>query len=210
MKTGVKFMLVAVVAAAIGCFALTSCQPEPEPEPVHIDNPYGYEITDTIIVIFGDERWTTLTYTSYMEHEELSGYDWIYINAHKEGSAYPAFKMKILRGEGVHSGHTSINDPGLGYTIPGAMVGDPQCGSVLYYENGQITSPDGTQTSDWWPLDVRMEVLTYNDTTKQVSAYVAGTMFDYKSWVLREAVNVEDAEVREFTITFGDLPIGTK
>ena len=102
----------------------------------------------------------------------------------------------------------SINDPGLGFTVPGAMTGDPQCGTVLYYEDGQVSSPDGTKTSDWWPLDIRMEVLKYVDSTKQVSAYVTGTLFDYESWVKRDAVNVEDAEVREFTITFGELPVG--
>lgn len=208
MKTGSKIMFVAAAAVMLGCMVLAACQPEPEPEPVHIDNPYGYEITDTIIVLFGDERWTTLEYTSRIVHEDLSGYDWIHIDAHKEGSPYPAFRMKILRGEGIHEGHMSINDPGLGYTVPGAMTGDPQCGSVLYFEDGQVSSPDGTKTSDWWPLDIRMEVLKYIDSTKQVSAYVTGTMFDYESWVKREAVNVEDAEVREFTITFGDLPVG--
>ena len=208
MKNSGKLFLAALAAVAMGCMVLVACQEEPEPEPDFSEyDSLGYEIGDSIIVHFGDERWTTLNYTSYVEHEELSGYDWINIIAHKDGVTYPRFKMKILKGEGVHAGHTSINDAGLGYTIPGAMTGDPQCGSVLYYENGQINSPDGTTTSDWWPLDISMSVLKYIDSTNQVTAYVTGTMFDYKSWVLREAENVEDAEVREFTITFGDLPV---
>lgn len=208
MKIGFKMFFAAMATIAMGCFVLTACQPEPEPEPDFSEfDSLGYEIGDSIIVHFADERWATLNYTSYVEHEDLSGYDWINIIAHKEGSTYPFFKMKILKGEGVHAGHTSINDAGLGYTIPGAITGDPQCGSVFYYESSQVNSPDGTVTSDWWPLDISMSVLKYIDSTNQVTAYVTGTMFDYKSWVMREVENVEDAEVRDFTITFGDLPV---
>ncbi len=208
MKTGGKILFAAVLAVAMCCFVMTSCTPEEEPAPDFSDfDSLGYEINDSITVHFGDTRWTTLEYTSRMEHDELLGYDWIYVETHKPDSRYPAIRMKFFQGEGAHSGVMTINDVGLGYTVPGALYGDAQCGFVFYYENGVVHSPDGTVTSDWWPLNITMEVLRYNDSTRQATAYIHGTVFDYESWANREVANVEDCETREFTITFGDLPI---
>ena len=208
MRTGKKILLGVAAAVAMGCLVLASCKKEEEVKPDFSEfDSLGYEINDSITVHFGNERWTTLEYVSRYEHDDVSGFDWIYLDAHMPGRTYPAIKVKMLRGEGVHSGTMSINNPGLGFTVPGALVGDPQCGNVLYYDSCQVTSPDGTKTSDWWPKDIRMEVLKYVDSTHQVTAYLSGTLFNYKSWVNQEVQNVEDAEVREFAITFGDLPL---
>ena len=209
MKTGKKIFMAMAAAVALGCLVLVSCKKEPEPEPDFSDyDSLGFEITDSITVHFGDERWTTLEYSAYIEHEEISGFDWIYVTARKPGSTYPYINMKFFEGEGVHTGTLAINDPGIGYTIPGELTGDAKCGNVRYFEKCQVTSPDGTKTSDWLPLNIRMQVLKYVDSTHQATAYITGTLYDYKSWVNREVTNVEDAEVREFTITFGDLPVG--
>ncbi len=213
MKTGGKILLAAVVAIAMGCIVLSSCKKEEEPEPDFSDfDSLGYEINDSITVHFGDQRWTSLEYTSRMEHDDISGFDWIYVETHKPGSRYPSIRMKFFRGVGAHTGSMTINDVGLGYTIPGALYGDGQCGYVFYYDSCEVHSPDGTVTSDWWPKDITMEVLRYIDSTDQATAYIHGTAFHYKDWVDSweggDVINVEDCETREFTITFGDLPVG--
>ena len=205
-----KIVVTALAAFVFGCLVFSSCKEEEEEPDFSQYDSLGYEINDSITVHFGDQRWTTLDYAAHMEHDDISGFDWIYVDAKMPNASLPYVRMKFLRGKGSHSATMTINDVGLGYTIPGALYGDPQCGHVFYYERGVVHSPDGTNTSDWWPMEITQEVLSYNDTTKQATAYIHGTLFDYMSWVSREATNVEDCETREFTITFGDLPVGGK
>ena len=210
MKTGGKILWAAAVAIviAMGCIVLSSCKEEEEEPDFSEYDSLGYEINDSITVHFGNQRWTTLDYEARMEHDDISAFDWIYVTAHFPGASYPYVRMKFFRGAGTHSATMTINDVGLGYTIPGALYGDPQCGHVFYYDRGVVHSPDGTNTSDWWTMEITQEVLRYVDSTKQATAYIHGTLFDYQSWVNREVTNVEDCETREFTITFGDLPVG--
>jgi len=208
MKRNTTLFFIAAAVAALSLVCLVSCEPEEIPQNDYSDyDSLGLDFNDSITVYFGDDRWTTLTYNSYIQHEELSGYDWIFIEAHKPGSSYPKIKLKIYEGEGVHEADMSINDVGLGYTIPGALVGDGKCGTIFYYENGEVTSPDGTRTADWWPMHVSMSVLKYVDSSSRVTAYITGTMFDYRSWVDREVLDVDSTEQREIKITFGELPV---
>ena len=199
-----------LVSALLGVAPFVACTPEEEPDAGFDTLNSEYEITDSIMVDFGDTRWITLDYTAHIEHDDISGFDWIYVDAKNPGSNFPYVRMKFFRGEGTHSGVMAVHDIGLGYSIPGALTGDAQCGYVFYYEDSRVTSPDGTVTSDWWPMEITMEVLRYKDSTKQATAYIHGTLFDYESWVTRDVVNVEDCETREFTITFGDLYVGSK
>ncbi len=203
-------MIAAMAAMVLGCVAFTACNRDDDEGPDYSEyDSLGYEINDSITVHFGDQRWTTLNYTAHVEHDDISGFDWIYVDAKNPSSSkFPYVRMKFFRGAGTHSATMTINDVGLGYTIPGALYGDSQCGHVFYFDSSEVHTPDGTVTSDWWPMDVTMEVLKFNDTTDVATAYIHGTVFDYASWVSREVVNVEDCEKREFTITFGDLPVG--
>ena len=198
--------MTALAAFVIGCLPFVSCKEEEEDvfeDTFHVP----YEITDSILVKFGDQRWTTLDYEAHIEHDDIWGFDWICVDAKNPDASLPRVKMKFFRGEGSHSATMTINDVGFGYTIPGALYGDAQCGHVFYFDREVVHSPDGTVTSDWWPMDITMEILRFIDSTNQATAYIHGTLFDYKSWVTREATNVEDCETREFTITFGDLPV---
>ena len=80
--------------------------------------------------------------------------------------------------------------------------------AVLQFKNWKIEGDvlTFTNVADQG-VNREMEVLRYNDSTRQATAYIHGTVFDYESWANREVANVEDCETREFTITFGDLPI---
>lgn len=208
-----KYRTVFAVVAAfffLGCFALCSCGPEEQPDHGFDTLKPPYEITDSILVNFGDEKWITLDYTARTEHDSISKFDWIYVDAKHPDGKFPRVRMKFFRNQGTFCGTMTIHDIGLGYTVPGALSGDAQCGYVFYYEDGEVRSPDGTVTSDWWPMDITMEVLRYVDSTKEATAYIHGVLFDYESWVKREVTNVEDCETREFTITFGDLYVGSK
>lgn len=207
MKSKRTILMTALAAFVIGCLPFVSCKEEEED--VFEDTfDVPYEITDSILVKFGDERWSTLDYSASVVHDSISEFDWIYVDAKAPGANLPYVRMKFFRGAGTHSAHMTINNPGLGYTVPGSLYGDIQCGHVFYFDRGVVHSPDGTNTSDWWPMDITMEILRYIDSTDQATAYIHGTMFDYKSWIDREVTNVEDCETREFTITFGDLPVG--
>lgn len=211
MKTSKVFLSALAVVIAFACVALVSCKKEEEKPDFSDYDSLGYEINDSITVHFGNKRWTTLDYDAHVEHDDISGFDWIYVDAkNPDGGNFPFVRMKFFRGTGTHSGTMTINDIGLGYTIPGALYGDPQCGHVFYFEHARVNSPDGTVTSDWWPMEVTMEVLKFDKETNRATAYIHGTLFDYESWVNREILNVEDCEVREFTITFGDLNVGGK
>ena len=200
---------------ALGCIVAVSCKPEEE-EPQHDFSEYDsltdLEFTDSIIVKFGDMRWTTMEYTSHIEHEELSGFDWIFVEAHMPGSDYPEVRMKFFEGEGVHSAQMTVHHLPEGYTVPGeGMYGDSQCGYARYYEQGEVTSPDGTRLPDWRAKDITMEVLKYVDSTKQATAYIHGTLINYRSWVEHwndeEMLDIDSVETKTFSITFGDLPI---
>ncbi len=199
---------IASAVVALSLLSLVSCQDDEIPGNDYSDyDSLDLDFNDSITVYFGNDRWTTLVYDSYVEHEELSGFDWIYLEAHKPGSTYPKIKLKMFQGEGVHEADMTVNDAGLGYTIPGALYGDSKCGTIFYYEDNEVVSPDGTHTSDWWPMHVSMSVLKYVDSTSKVTAYITGTMFDYESWVNREVQYVDSAEMREIKITFGELPV---
>ena len=209
MKTRKTVLLAAVALIAAGCIALAACKEEEEE--VHDFSEYdslGFDFSDTITVKFGDEEWKTLQYTSRMEHEEISGFDWIYVDAHVEGANFPAVKMKFFRGEGEHAATMSVTDAGQGFTIPGSLIGDPKCGHAFYYELGEIVATDGTRLADWWPRDINMRILKYVDSTRLATAYITGTMFNYRSWLNHEVTDIDSAEMRSFTITFGDLPVG--
>jgi len=208
MNARKTIFFIGTAIVALSLLSLTSCKKEEVPENDYSDyDSLDLDFNDSITVYFGDDRWTTLVYDSYVEHEELSGFDWIYLEAHKPGFTYPKIKLKMFQGEGIHEADMTVNDAGLGYTVPGALYGDSKCGTIFYYEDGEVSSPDGTRTSDWWPMHVSMSVLKYVDSTSKVTAYITGTMFDYESWVNRDVLYVDSAEQRELKITFGELPV---
>ena len=200
-----------VAMMAMGCILAVGCKEEEEEPSNYVDTTTGLEFSDSIIVKFGNERWATMDYTSHMEHEDLSGFDWIFVETHKTGTTYPAVKMKFFEGEGEHSAEMTVHNTGLGYSVPGEMYGDPQCGYALYYEKGEVSSPDGTHLSDWRTKEITMEVMKYVDSSKQATAYIHGTMFDYgtwyNSWMSGEPMDIDSVETRPFSITFSELPV---
>lgn len=205
------FIAVAIVCGAM--LSLTGCSEE-EPEEHHYsqyDDSTGLAITDSITVIFDGKEWKTLTYTVRYEQQELSSYQWAIIEAHKPGVTFPAFKLNLFLEPGNHSSYLTINDPGLGYTVPGALTGDSKGGALYYFEKKDIYSPDGTRTSDWWPLEMTSSVLDYDKKEGILTARVTATMFDYCTWLERqtagEAINVADCETRELSVTFGGLKL---
>lgn len=205
-----RYLMLTVLAVLLsGSLALTSCQPEEDTGPDYSQymDSTGLEITDSITVIFDGKRWTTLDFTANFVQEENSIYQWAYIKAHKPGSTYPAIFLKMYLAEGDHTCYMTFNDPGLGYIIPGALAGDPQGGALYYYNTREVTSPDGTKTSDWWPLMVKTSVKDYNSSTGELTAVVTATMFDYYSWVTRDVLSADSCETREVSVTFGGLSI---
>lgn len=199
------------ILLAMGCIIAVGCKEEEEEDHSYTDTTTGLEFSDSIIVNFGSLRWTTLDYTSYIEHDDIYDYDWIFVNAHKPGSTYPAVKMKFFEGEGVHSAVLTVNNTGLGYNVPGEMYGDAQCGFASYYEKGEVSSPDGTKLSDWRTKEITMEVMKYVDSSKQATAYIHGVMFNYanwyNSWLEGNPVDIDSVETRTFSITFSELPV---
>ncbi len=196
-------------ALVFGSLAMVSCGEE-EPEEIHYseyDDSTGLAITDSITVIFNGVQWKTKTFTANIVKQENSVYKWAYINAHKPGSRFPAIYLKMYLGKGNHTTYMTFNDPGLGYITPGALTGDPQGGALFYYENTELSAPDGTKTSDWWPLEVTTSVLDYNDTTGTLTARVIATMFDYRSWVEHEVQSADSCETASLSVTFGGLSI---
>ena len=211
MKRKAEIRITALMALLIGCPLMFACGGEEEPEEHHYseyDDSTGLAVTDSITVIFGDKTWKSLTYSAVITQEQYSVYRWAEIKANKPGSDFPAFKLKIfLEPGGNHTTQLAVNNPGLGYTVPGALTGDSKGGSLLYYEKGEVRSPDGTRTSDWWPLQITTSVLKYDNKDGKLTARVTARMFNYRSWVDREKLNVEDCEQRDLSITFGGLPL---
>ena len=210
-----KKIFTAAVAAMmmLGCLSALGCQEEEEVNHNYTDTSVGLEFSDSIIVRFGDTRWTTIDYTSSMEHDDVWNYDWILVETHKPGSTFPAVKMKFFEGEGVHSASMVVYDSPLGYSIPGLeMYGDAQCGYAYYYETGEVSAPDGTRLSDWQAKEVTMEVMKYVDSSRQATAYIHGTLYNYRSWyeswLVGDPIEIDSIETRPFSITFAELPVG--
>lgn len=209
-----KRILTAAVAAmmALGCIMTAGCKEEEEENHNYTDSSLGLEFSDSIIVKFGDVRWATKEYTSHIEHDDLWDHDWIFVETHKPGSTYPAVQMKFFKGEGAHTAYMVIYNTPLGFSLPSLeMYGDPECGYAHYYELGEVSSPDGTRLSDWQTKEITMEVMKYVDSTKQATAYIHGTMLNYRSWyesrVSGALIDVDSVETRQFSITFADLPV---
>ncbi len=214
MKDLKQIVVFAAMAVVTGCLVLAACKEDPPPPPkpdthdTRWDDSTGITISDTLVVMFGDERWTTLAYDAYLdESNPLALYRWVDINAHAPGSAYPRVKIRMVLDEGNHSAHMTVNNPGTGFTVPGRLTGDPQCGYVYYYENGQVYSPDGTYTSDWWPWEVTMSVLEYIREDEKLTGRIIATMFDYESWLDREVQSVDSAEQRQLIVSFGNMTV---
>ena len=205
MRKSLHILAILGILIPSAALMLSSCKKEVKEE-IHFDeydDSTGLEITDSITVIFDGKQWKTLTYTSYIEQGEVVNNKWAVIKAHKPNSAYPAFLLKVFLEEGNHTTYMTINDPGMGFTIPGRLTGDAKGGALYYYENKTLSSPDGTRTSDWWPMEVTTSVLQYREN--RLTARIVATMFDYESWVNREVMNVDSCEQKSLSITFGQL-----
>lgn len=223
MKKHIKMLAWGVAAIATACMVFIACKkeepiPEPEPEPDTTYNEYsdstGLEISDSILVIFGDKRWKTLAYSAYIDSEYTSTQafnEWVILEAHPKTSHFPRVKLRFLKEEGNHTTNLSINNPGIGHTVPGRLTGDIKGGDIRYYETEEIYQPDGTKTSDWWPLNVTNSVLEYDQYRNTVTARFTGKMFNYKQWLDDAAhnspINVEDADTASIVVTFGHLKI---
>lgn len=214
MKDLKQIALFAVVALVAGSTLFTACKEDPPPPPkpdthdTRWDDSTGIAISDTLVVMFGDQRWTTLNYDSYLdESDPFALYRWVDIDAHAPGAAYPRVKIRMVLDEGNHSAHMTINDPGTGFTVPGRLIGDQQCGYIYYYDSCDVYSPDGTYTSDWWPLEVTMSVLEYIREEERLTGRIIATMFDYKSWLDREVLTVDSAETRQLIVSFGNMKV---
>lgn len=215
MKDLKQIALFAIVALVAGSTLFTACGDDPPPPPPpdthddRWDDSTGIAISDTLVVMFGDERWGTLNYEAYLDDSDpLSTYRWVDIIAHAPGAQLPRVTMRMLLEEGNHSAHMIINHPeGTSYSVPGRLTGDNQCGNVYYYEGEPLNSPDGTLTSDWWPLNVTISVLEYKREEELLTARVIATMFDYASWLNREVLDVDSAETRQLIVSFGNLKV---
>ena len=210
MKRKSYLLILAATLVVFGSMVLASCGDD-EPQEHHFteyDDSTGLEVTDSITVIFNNKQWKSLTYAATIERQQYSIYRWANITAHKPGSTYPAFKLRIfLEPGGNHTNQLSINNPGQGYSVPGELTGDSKGGSLVYYENEEIRSPDGTRTGDWWPLQLTTSVLKYDTIESKLTARVTALMFYYKDWVDRTVNNVEDCRTCNMSITFGGLPL---
>lgn len=215
MKDLKQIALFVIVALVAGSTLFTACGDDPPPPPPpdthddRWDDSTGIAISDTLVVMFGDERWGTLNYEAYLDDSDpLSTYRWVDIIAHAPGAQLPRVTMRMLLEEGNHSAHMIINHPeGTSYSVPGRLTGDNQCGNVYYYEGEPLHSPDGTLTSDWWPLNVTISVLEYKREEELLTARVIATMFDYASWLNREVLDVDSAETRQLIVSFGNLKV---
>lgn len=226
MKKIAKIFAIGFAVLVIASMVFSACKkeepiPEPEPTPEDtIEDPYadstGIEISDSIMVIFGSNKWKTLKYTAYIDSEYTSTQaftEWVNIEARYPKAPFPFFRLKILKEVGNHSAQMAIYSPGgdIVHTIPGRLIGDGKCGSLLYYENTELYQPDGTRTSDWWPLDLTTSVLEFDEYANTLTARVTGHMFNYKQWldnsVNQHPINVADADTASLIISFGKLSI---
>lgn len=215
MKDLKQIVVFAAMAVVTGCLVLAACKEDPPPPPkpdthdTRWDDSTGIAISDTLTVYFGEEKWQTLNYDSYLdESDPFALYRWVDIDAHAPGAAYPRVKIHMVLDEGNHSAHMTVNNPGgLGFSVPGRLTGDAQCGYIYYYEDGEIYSPDGTYTADWWPWMVTMSVLEYKREEELLTGRIFATMFDYESWLNREVQSVDSAEQRELIVAFGNLKV---
>lgn len=211
MRNLKQIILFVAIATIAGCLALTSCKDEPIVVPDTHDSRWddstNIPISDTVVVRFGDTTWQTLHYEASIDEDSMSIYRWANISVHANGKTFPKFKLHILLEPGNHSAHMSVNDPGIGYTIPGRLTGDIKCGHVFYYDDKELYAPDGTYSADWWPWDITLSVLDYNREKELLTARVIATMFDYESWMKREVQSVDSAEQRQLIIAFGDMKL---
>ena len=117
MKKYAKIFGLLFAVICIASMVFSACRkempPVPELPPPPPDTTYdgynedstGIEIVDSILVKFGDEQWSTLTYSTHVETDSLGTHlDWIFIDAFYPGKAYPMFSLKILKEEGNHTG----------------------------------------------------------------------------------------------------------
>lgn len=215
MKNLKQIALFAAMALVTGSTLFTACGDDPPPPPPpdthddRWDDSTGIAISDTLVVMFGDKRWSTLNYEAYLDDSNpLSTYRWVDITAHAPGATFPRLTMRMILEEGNHSAYMTINHPtGTSFSVPGRLTGDNQCGYVYYYEDEALHSPDGTLTSDWWPKEVTMSVLEYIREDELITGRVIATMFDYASWLNREVQDVDEAETRQLIISFGNLKV---
>ena len=210
-----QIILFAAIVVATGCIILTSCNddkpfPIPDTHDTRFDDSTGIRITDTVTIHFGDTMWQTLFYTATIDEDTTSIYRWADITAHANGKNYPRFKMRILLEPGNHEAQMAVMDPGLGYNVPGRLGGDIKCGTLFYYEDKELHSPDGTFSSDWWPWHLNMSVLDYDRENEILTARIIATRFDYESWMQREVQSVDSAEQRLLTIAFGNMQLSSK
>lgn len=230
MKKYAKIFGLLFAVICIASMVFSACRkempPVPEIPPVpdttydeYNDDSTGIEIKDSIIVRFGNERWSTLTYESRIETDSLGTHqDWIFIDAHYPGKTYPMFRLKILKAEGNHSGHMNPASP-LSYTMPvPSLAGDVNCGSLYYFSSDSaayaLHMTDGLQLGDWWPWELTTSVLScqYNSSGEMLlTGRCTARMFNYLMWITNQQagtpINVEDADEKNLAISFGALKI---
>lgn len=242
MKKYAKIFGLMIAALCIASMVFSACRkempPVPELPPPPPDTTYdgyndddttGIEIKDSIIVMFGNERWSTLDYESHIEEDSVGTHqEWIFIDAHYPGKTYPMVSIKILKAEGNHTGHmnptivSTMVDPftppvQLSMPVP-SLAGDMNCGSLYYFSSDSaahaLHMTDGLMLGDWWPWDLTTSVLqcTYNmEGQLLLTGRCLATMFNYLTWISNQQagtpINVEDAEVKDFKVSFGALKI---
>ena len=228
------------VVVCIASMVFSACRkempPVPELPPPPPDTTYdgynedstGIEIVDSILVKFGNEQWSTLTYRTHVETDSLGTHlDWIFSDAFYPGKAYPMFSLKILKEEGNHTGRmnptrvTTVPSPTttpVQYTMPvPSLAGDVKCGSLYYFSSDSaahaLQMTDGLQLGDWWPWELTTSVLKidYVDGQMLLTGRCTARMFDYLTWLTQQQagtpINVEDADVKEIAMSFGALKI---
>ena len=244
MKKYAKIFGLLFAALCIASMVFSACRkempPVPELPPPPPDTTYdeyngdstGIAISDSILVIFGDStgnlRWSTLEYESRIEVDSLGTHlEWIFIDAHYPGQAYPLFSLKILREVGNHSGHmnptivTTVEAPSTPpqtYSMPvPSLAGDVKCGSLYYFSSDSAANAlrmtDGLQLGDWWPWELTTSVLSIDfvDGQMLLTGRCTAKMFNYLDWITAQQagapVNVEDVAVKNIAISFGGLKI---
>ena len=228
MKRYAKILGLLLMAVCVASMVFSACRkdmPEVEPIPEAPDTTYngyngdsaGLEITDSIVVRFGDTQWKTLSYTSRVERDTVTNFfEWVYIEAHYPGATYPYFELKILREVGEHTGFVNTSSPTGTYTMPGnSLAGDLKCGNLKYYSNDSVMEvlhmPDGTVRADWWADTLTTNVLRYDRRESRLTARCSGVMFNYMQWYLAQKnnapINVADTRKKPIAISFGGLQV---
>ena len=202
---------------------LSACKKEPlvipEPEVRQQTNRYtndstGTTLTDSITVVFGEKRWSTLDYTVSIDTlDSPTGlpFEWVTIEAHHPDGRLPKLRLIVLKEVGSNSARLSVADPGVGYTVPGEMYRGAKGGDLYYCDSVELHQPDGTRWPDWRPLELTTTVLDFDNYYHTLTATASGLLFHFGQWLdsvgSGHPIDVAAADTCRISIAFGNLKL---